>query len=193
MTNTNNISGVKIVIIHGTYGSPDENWFPWLKNQLEMKGHIVLVPKLPTPEKQNLSNWKNHFFEQVGQLDEKTILIGHSLAVAFILRLLEESTNSIHSVFLVSGFIKQLNLPDFDPLNVSFLEKSFDWQIISANAKAFYVYHGNNDPYVPVSHALSIANNLKVKPVVIEGAGHINTANGYEKFELLLSDIWTAL
>ena len=38
-----------IFIIHGTEGYPEENWFPWLKKELEQKGHIVFVPQFPTP------------------------------------------------------------------------------------------------------------------------------------------------
>ena len=45
------------IIIHGTYGNPDENWFPWLKIELEKIGYQVYVPTFPTPENQNLEAW----------------------------------------------------------------------------------------------------------------------------------------
>ncbi|GAG44616.1 unnamed protein product, partial [marine sediment metagenome] len=32
------------LIIHGTYGHPKENWFPWLKEELEILGEKVYVP-----------------------------------------------------------------------------------------------------------------------------------------------------
>ena len=37
----------KVVIIHGANGSPEENWFPWLKKELETKGIEVIIPQFP--------------------------------------------------------------------------------------------------------------------------------------------------
>lgn len=37
------------IIIHGTEGYPEENWFPWLKNELELIGYNVIVPQFPSP------------------------------------------------------------------------------------------------------------------------------------------------
>ena len=64
--------------LHGTMGNPHGNWFPWLKDQLEAKGHEVYVPKLPTPEGQSVKNWCKALDEQAPLFDEDTILIGHS-------------------------------------------------------------------------------------------------------------------
>ena len=36
----------KVFLIHGSHGSPEENWFPWLKQELEKAGLEVIVPEL---------------------------------------------------------------------------------------------------------------------------------------------------
>ena len=33
------------IIIHGSFGSKDGNWFPWLKRQLESKENWIDVPQ----------------------------------------------------------------------------------------------------------------------------------------------------
>ena len=38
-----------VIIIHGTEGYPEENWFPWLKKNLEERGYNVTVPQFPSP------------------------------------------------------------------------------------------------------------------------------------------------
>jgi predicted alpha/beta hydrolase family esterase len=66
---------VKVVIIHGSYGNPEENWFPWIANEVRKIGHEVITPKLPTPEGQNLDTWRKKFTEQVGNLTSNMVLV----------------------------------------------------------------------------------------------------------------------
>jgi predicted alpha/beta hydrolase family esterase len=178
-----------IVIIHGAYGSPAENWFPWLSGKLTEDGHRVSVPILPTPEGQTLSNWLNIFEEQVGKLDENMILVGHSLAPGFILNLLERSSVKILGIFLVSGFLGKLGLEDFDPINESFVCGQFDWDKIRGNAGSIYVFNSDNDPYVPLEKGEELSNELGVELNVIHNGGHINADAGYKEVPFLLDAI----
>lgn len=178
-----------IVIIHGAYGAPTENWFPWLSKQLKADGHKISVPALPTPEGQTLSNWLAEFKSQVGELEEDMILVGHSLAPGFILNLLERSTVKVSAVFLVSGFLGKLGLADFDPINKSFVCCQFNWDKIKGNAGGIYVYNSDNDPYVPLEKGKELSQNLGVDLNVIHNGGHINADAGFEEIPFLLEGI----
>lgn len=46
----------RVFIIHGWSGSPEENWFPWLKKELENSGFEVHVPQIPDADNPELIN-----------------------------------------------------------------------------------------------------------------------------------------
>lgn len=178
-----------IFIIHGAYGNPDENWLPWLKQKLEELGYKVVIPNFPTPENQTLENWRKVFDKYKRYINKNTILIGHSLGPAFILDLLENIDKPVESAFFVSGFLGLLGNSDFDEINKTFTDRTFDWEKIKQNCKKFYIYHSNNDPYVPIKKATELAEKLDCKVIEIKNAGHFNKKAGYIKFEELLNNL----
>jgi hypothetical protein len=179
----------RVVIIHGAYGDPGENWFPWLKEQLESKNYSVIVPKFPTPEGQEPKAWLKILDAEVGEFKDDVIMVGHSIGVALILHKLELLQKPIRAAFLVSAFVGELGLKDFDPINALFFEKTFDWNKIRKNGKEFFIYNGDNDPYVPLTKGEEIAKHLHAKLQIIKGGGHINASAGFLKFDKLLRDI----
>ncbi len=178
-----------IFIIHGAFGNPDENWFPWLKNELEKLGQKVFVPQFPTPENQNLANWQKVFQKYEQYLDKDTIVIGHSLGVPFLLHVLESLEKPISSAFFIAGLIKPLNNPEFDSINKTFTEKEFNWSKIRKNCHHFFVFHSDNDLYVPIEQAKELAANLNTELIIVKNAGHFNKDAGYSQFDLLLEKI----
>jgi len=183
------MQGFRVVIVHGAYGEPGENWFPWLRQELENLGHEVIVPRFPTPEGQQLSAWLEILDQEVGDYGSNLVIVGHSLGPALILQKLGQLDRPIRAVFLASGFLGELGLPDFDPLNANFFERPLDWERIRQNCQEFYVYNSDNDPYVPLKKGLELAVNLQTDLRIVHDGGHINAAAGYTKFDRLLDDI----
>jgi uncharacterized protein len=181
----------RVVVIHGAYGSPQENWFPWLAMKVEEHGFQPVVPAFPTPDGQNLNAWKEVFNREIGDLRANMILVGHSLGVGFILNLLEDAKSPIRGCFLVSGFVGLLGLPQFDAINSTFVDKPFDWITIKRNSGTVHVYNSDNDPYVPLDRGKEIARNLGVELTVIKNGGHINASAGYTQFAKLAEDLIT--
>ncbi|MEK6937549.1 MAG: DUF4202 family protein [Nanoarchaeota archaeon] len=174
-----------VFIIHGAYGNPEENWFPWLKAELEKLSCKVFVPTFPTPEHQTLEDWMEVLKSYQKEINKDTIFIGHSLGVPFILHLLEKF--KVKGTFLVAGFC---TLPEnqFKEGMRSFV-KYFDYQKIKCNCKNFSVYHSDNDPYLPLSLGKELAEKTGVKLTLVKNAGHFNEKAGYTKFPLLLEEI----
>ncbi len=181
----------KVAIVHGTKGSPEGNWFPWLAEELKKFNVAVTVVRMPTPEGQSLSSWSEAFSAQFGELDEKCILIGHSIGAVFLLHLLGSTTIPISMSVFVSGLTGKLGLTEYDLLNASFLEKTFDWNLIRKNAGAIVCLSGLDDPYVPLEQSRKFARNLGVDPYLIPSGGHLNSESGFKEFPYLL-DIFKA-
>ena len=184
---------MNVFIIHGSFGSPEENWFPWLKQELEVLGVKVFVPAFPTPEGQSLAVWMKAFEEYKQFLDEETIFVGHSLGPAFILNVLEGLNKPVKAAFFVAGFVGNLNNPEFDELNKSFADRVFDWGKIRENCGRFFVFYSDNDPYVPIQKAQILGQMLGTEPIIVKEAGHFNDAAGYTKFPVLLEKIKSLL
>jgi len=183
----------KVVIIHGTKGSPESNWFLWLASSLKESDFTVYVPKMPTPEGQSLDSWLSVFHTEVGPVDSTTTIIGHSVGAVFLLRLLESLDTPIHCAVLVAGFTGPLGIPEYDELNSSFVNGAFNWAKIRKSAGEILCFSGDNDPYVPLAQGLEIADNLGVTPNIIPGGGHLNSEFGYNSFPVLLKRVFCCI
>lgn len=177
---------MRAIIIHGTKGSSQGNWYPWLASELQKLRVETIVPQMPTPENQTLDSWRKTFKEYCGEISRDDILIGHSCGAVLLLRLLEESAQSAAFTVLVSPPFGEIGVPEYDALNSSFLDKPFDWsEIISKTGRLAYLM-ADNDQYVPQEQLLEVASSLNVKPLIIKGGGHLNSETGFTTFPQLL-------
>jgi len=169
-----------IFFIHGSYGNPDENWFPWLRDRILDRGGSdwkIITPSFPTPQNQSLASWRKVFVKYETKITKDDIFIGHSLGPAFILDVLQRIDISVKAVFLIAPFVSSLE------------NQTFEWERIRKHCRKFKVYYSDNDPYVAQERSREVAEKLGVKPILVENAGHFNTAAGYTKFELLRKEI----
>jgi hypothetical protein len=173
------------IVIHGSFGHPQEHWLAWLSTQLDN----VIIPAFPTPQDQSLSSWIKAFEPYKQQIAKDTIFIGHSLGPAFILSLLEQDIPPLKGCIFVSGFIGLLNNEQFDTINESFTTKSFNWHAIKQHCPRFIHLHSNNDPYVPLSKAYELQEKTGGDLHIIKNAGHFNADAGYTTFPRLLEII----
>ena len=182
---------VNVFFFHGAYGNGEENWFPWLKEQLESIGCVVYIPRFPTPEGQSLDSWMTVFKRFEKYVDSNTIFVGHSIGCAFALDVVEQLKKQIRAAYLIAPFIGDLPDPkdELNRINRTFYKKKFDWYAIKNNCPEFHAIASDNDPYVPVKDAEKVSKRLGVALTIIEGAGHFNTKAGYTQFPQLLDMI----
>lgn len=96
-----------IYLIHGWGGNPNEPMLVWLKIELEKVGHKVVVPEMPDTEHPVIEKWVGKLNESVKQINENTILIGHSIGCQAILRYLAglSDNSKIDKIILIAPWI----------------------------------------------------------------------------------------
>lgn len=180
-----------VVILHGTLGSPQGNWFLWLKHQLELRGCTVWLPELPHAEHPRLSEWAAYVQKECPfPLDENTLIVGHSSGAILALILAQEQsgTKPIGGIICVSVFHD--NSLRWEPNNDLF-DVAFNWKRILAQGASPLFIHSDNDPYVPLEQAQYVAENCHAELITIPGQGHFNLeqSKDYMQFPKLLEII----
>ena len=180
---------LRAVIVHGSFGYPDENWFLWAAKELDSLGVRSVVPQFPTPKNQSLEVWLQVFHSMVGDVNQRTILIGHSLGVPFLLRVLENANITVRATILVGGFFEPVGSSLYDPLNASFIKHPFNWKKIRERAGIIKLYASDNDTIVPLERSQTLSMRLGTKLEMVPGAGHFNSKAGYTTFPQLIQDL----
>ena len=146
-------------MVHGAYGNSRNHWFQWTRFTLEDCGFTVIAPDFPTPEGQSLENWMKVYSDLSLQFDSESIFIGHSLGVPFLLNILQSLSKPIKAAYFVGGLYKNIDMQEFDPINCTFYQDGFDWDLIKANCGSFTIFHanlGNED-----NGAVGLGNNRR--------------------------------
>ena len=107
---------MKVLIIHGWRGFEPEHWQNWLFGKLKEKKVEVYLPILPGFDNPKQKAWVKEL-EKFRPFDENTVMVGHSLGCAAILRLIEEmgEDESVGKTILVAGWIGKT--PEYKEIN----------------------------------------------------------------------------
>lgn len=199
---------MKFILFHGAYGSPNENWFPWLKKELEKLNQQVYIPRFPIenwdcvnntgpsfiPKKQTLSRWLSTFekgiLPKIHKRD-KLCFIGHSLGPVFILHAAATFQIRLECAYFVAPFLKVKGLWQFYNVNKSFYKTDFDFAKLRKFIPVSFAYYSDNDPYLPNKYSRLFAQKMGSDITVVKNAGHFNVASDekFKKFPLLLGQI----
>ncbi len=172
------------IILHAMEDTPENHWYPWLKQELEKKGYEVWVPQLPDTNNPQLSKWVPYIMEE-GKFNEETVIIGHSAGGACVLAVLEELNTKIAQAIVISGF-------SFYPGGDGIVKPLYDWEKIQKNVGEFMIITSDNDPYGHdevrgrvMLEMLAMDGSVQI---LVKGQRHFSITDDpkYKKFPLLL-------
>ncbi len=178
-----------VLILHGSFGNPDKNWYPYVGKKAQAKGYVVHIPQLTHIDKLDLDKTYTFLIEQ-NFINSETVLIGHSSGAAYILGIFQRVTPTLvlQKAILVAGFV-DAHLTDelFQVVSKEHYYKLFppkwDWEKIKNSCKKFIIIQSNNDPYVQMRHAEFLTKKLNGKLVIIKNGRHFSVSTGGNRFK----------
>lgn len=182
----------RVIIVHRWAGSPESDWYPWLRAELEKMGVQVEIPAMHVTEQPEIEAWVNKLARVVGEVDENTILVGHSIGVQTILRYLERlpAGKKVRGVVSVAGWFSLQNLDEEDmPVARPWLETTIDVQKVRQHCTQFVGIFSDNDPLVPAENSTWFGERLGARIVTQHQQGHFTTDDGVLKLPAVLQAI----
>ncbi|OHB19217.1 MAG: hypothetical protein A3F96_01520 [Parcubacteria group bacterium RIFCSPLOWO2_12_FULL_40_10] len=163
----------RVFIIHGWGGYSEEGWFPWLKKELEKQNFLVKVPSMPDSNEPRIETWVTHLKEVVGNPDEETFLIGHSIGCQTILRYLESLNpkEKIGGAIFIAGWFNLVLYESDEERRIAkpWIENKIDFE---------------NDNAFIFGEKLGI-KNIKLE----ENKGHFSGSDGVTELPVVLNEL----
>ena len=101
---------INCIIVHGCPSKEEDlidirkmdakHWIPWIRKELTSKGIKVETPLMPESWKPDYNSWKKEFEKY--DINENSVLIGHSCSCSFLVRWLGETKRKIKKLILVA-------------------------------------------------------------------------------------------
>ena len=183
----------RVFLIHGWEGYPEEGWRPWLKQELEQRGFEVFAPAMPDTATPTMEKWVSFLSEIVGNPDEQTYFVGHSLGCITILRYLEtlkdKDNEQIGGAILVAGFGSDLEYEGYKGELSSFFRTPVDWKKVKKHCQQFVAIHSTDDPWVPIKHNKLFQDNLGAKSIIQENMKHFSGDDGTMELPVVLDEL----
>ena len=182
----------RVIIIHGWDGSPNREWFPWIKKELESKNIEVIIPDMPNAEEPEIKEWVSYITRTVQEPDKNTFFIGHSIGCQAILRYLETLDNKkVGGVVLVAPFFKTLtNLKSEEEEKIAkpWLETPIDFEKIKKTTDGFTAIFSDNDRFVLLEENKKIfEEKLGGKTIIEHNKGHFDEYSNIFEIPVLLN------
>ncbi len=196
MKNNSSKKKNRVILIHGWNGRPDSGWKPWLKKELGQRGWQVLVPAMPGADQPRIDPWVDTIRETVGEVDENTFLVGHSMGCQAIARYLERLPEGkvAGGVIFVAGFFHEVTGIEDDPEDQEtmkhWMEAPIDLSRVKSCMNKSVAILSDNDPYVPLSNRRSFEEGLGAEIVVMPKMGHFSgSMDGVRELPIVLEKL----
>lgn len=162
------MKNIKVILIHGNGKStPNDNWLPYVKSELEKLGIKVIAKQFPDAELAREIFWIP-FLKNELRADENTILIGHSSGAVATLRFAEK--NKLLGSVIVGAMYTDLGIEN-EKIS-GYFDREWDWKAIKNNQKWIIQFASTDDPWIPIKEPRFIHKKLDTEYYEFNMQGH---------------------
>ena len=178
----------RVFIVHRWSGGANDDWRPWLKDNLESFGYQVFNLIMPDTHTPVIEKWVSHLAKEVGTPDEETFFVGHSIGCQTILRYLEMIDIKVGGAFFVAGWFDLINIEDEESREIArpWIENKIDLEKVKNILSKSFLFISDNDPYDCFELNKERFGEINSEIIVLPGAGHITDDDGFRELPILL-------
>ncbi|EJO34766.1 MULTISPECIES: RBBP9/YdeN family alpha/beta hydrolase [Acinetobacter] len=179
----------QVIVVHGYTAGPEQNWFPWIQQYAKQQNVSLQVLRLDPSTTPKLEDWDQQMAEQIKEINENSIFIGHSLGCIATLHYLSHQLKNqkIKQLVLVAGFNGRLGrLEEVDP----FIDAcKIDLELLKQQIEHRVVIYSEGDDRVPPKFSLEQAKSLDAEVIQAKHQGHFIDSEGCTE----LPEVWQAI
>jgi predicted alpha/beta hydrolase family esterase len=158
----------RVVLLHGNGGgSGHDQWFPYIKRELEKAGITCVAPDLPDAQLARKQFWFP-YFTNVLKLGPDDIVVGHSSGALAILKYAED--HKLGGSVLVGVYYTDLGYED--ERTSGYFDTPWRWDSIKANQPWTAIFASTDDPYIPIAEPKYIRDKLGSRYFEFSDQGH---------------------
>jgi uncharacterized protein len=182
--------------VHQWDGSPESDWYPWAKEELEKMGYQVLVPEMPTPHAPEIKTWVAKLKVVVGAPDTETVLMGHSVGCQTILRFLETLSDNekVGKVIMVAPWFRltatSTVTEEEKDIASPWLKTPINFEKAKEHCDEFIAIFSDDDYFVPLEFNKKVCEEkLSARVIILNKMGHFSEGDGVTELPILLKVI----
>lgn len=180
------------ILVHGTCDESEyfdskqpslsnAHWFPWLQKQLLVNNIFCQTPEMPDAHTPTYKKWKKEF--ERFDINENTILVGHSCGGGFLVRWLTENKIKIDKLILVAPWLDPERSKTTD-----FFDFQIDNELLKRINNCHLLISKDDDQEIHDSVKIITENLPNIKTHEFEDMGHFTYEEmKTEKFPELLN------
>lgn len=174
----------RVIILHGNGNSHGtDDWYPYIKSNLEAIGVGCLTPDLPDNILARKKYWFPYFTD-VLKLNSEDIVIGASSGALAILKYAED--HKIGASILVGTYYTDLGYED--ERTSGYFDTPWQWEKIKDNQNWTAIFASTDDPFIPISEPRYIRDKLGSEFFEFTDRGHFSSrGEPYLEFPELLN------